>query len=157
MRGLGVWPLRFRLFQTYRITRTYSGAARGFNGAATHPRPSPDLSPQEAGRGDFPSFSMMRSTSSRGGAPNLQAFSPSISKSSPFRSKFFQRFLWRFWGISRGCKYRGGALGFSKYLRRADCRRQEANLAPLETGRSLTVTRILIFRKENRIRVRAGP
>ena len=65
VRGLGVWPLRFRLFQTYRITRTYSGAAHGFNGAATHPRPSPDLSPQEAGRGDFPSFSMTRSASAR--------------------------------------------------------------------------------------------
>ena len=54
---------------------------------------------------------------------DLQAFLPSISKSRPFFAKLFQRFLWRFCGISMGCKASKPKKSFTKFL--------TANAAPL--------------------------
>ena len=41
---------------------------------------------------------------------------PSLSKSKLFCSKLFQRFLWRFCGISTGCKASKPKRSFTKFL-----------------------------------------
>ena len=49
----------------------------------------------------------------------LQRFIASFSKTRLFFSKHFQRKLWRFCGISRGCKGSKSNRSISKFLRRA--------------------------------------
>jgi hypothetical protein len=61
-----------------------------------------------------PAFREERRRRNKGG---FQAFSPSLSKSRLFLSKLFQRKLWRFCGISMGCKPSKPKVSLSKYFR----------------------------------------
>jgi hypothetical protein len=49
VRGLGDWPLGSRLSRRQMITMVCSKRPGSFSSVATHPRPSPDLSPQRGG------------------------------------------------------------------------------------------------------------
>ena len=60
VRGLGDWPLGLRLSQRQMITMVCSERPGSFSSAATHPRPSPDLSPQRGGERGFPQLSTTR-------------------------------------------------------------------------------------------------
>ena len=83
----------------------------GETGAA--PIPSGRLArlPFETGA---PAFREGRRRRDEGG---FQAFSPSFSKSRLFLSKLFQRKLWRFYGISMGCKPSKPKVSLPKYFR----------------------------------------
>ena len=62
VRGLGDWPLGLRLSQRQMITMVCSERPGSFSSAATHPRPSPDLSPQRGGERGSPQLSTTRRT-----------------------------------------------------------------------------------------------
>jgi hypothetical protein len=61
-----------------------------------------------------PAFREERRRRNKGG---FQAFSPSLSKSRLFLSKLLQRKLWRFCGVSTGCKPSKPKVSLSKYIR----------------------------------------
>jgi len=82
------------------------------------------------------------------GAPSLQASSARISKSSPFFSKFFPNIPLAVLGDFKGLQGSRGRFAFLQIFAAAGRRREGVDLARLETGACLTVTRILIFRKE---------
>ena len=93
MRGLGDWPLGSRLSQRQMITMVCSERPGSFSSAATHPRPSPDLSPQRGGERGSPQLSTTRRTrrsprrrrhrrpSTRNGAARKFAYLQVIEKS----------------------------------------------------------------------------
>ena len=58
----------------------------------------------------------MRSVPSPGRVPPPPSFCPRLSKASVFLSKLFQRFLWRFCGISRGYKGSKPKVSTSKFF-----------------------------------------
>jgi hypothetical protein len=68
VRGLGEWPHWFNQAPILSRTRVV------FGGPATHPGPSPGLSPQEAGRGEYHSAgALAASSAATSPAPSVSA------------------------------------------------------------------------------------